>query len=224
MMDVVIPYRRNRSDELVYALRSLKNIRHSKVFIIGDRPDFISDKVIHIRYRQTSDIAKNTLNIINLAVETTKVSEEFIWLHDDTYFMQPIRNIPILHRGTYDEVLEKYKKRRFNYYVQRQIRTNARLKSLGIENPLCYELHVPVVINKSKWRKVSEHIVPQFNKISMYANLNNLGGTKTKDVKVRQKDWIPMGAFASSYERTFGTNSLGKKVRELFSERSIYEK
>lgn len=223
-MDVVIPYRRTRSDELVYALRSLKNIRHNKVFIIGDRPDFISDQVIHIRYRQTYDIAKNTLNIINLAVETTKVSEEFIWLHDDTYFMQPIRKIPILHRGTYDEVLEKYKNRRFNYYVQRQIRTNARLKDLGIENPLCYELHVPFVISKKRWLEVREYITPDLNKLSMYGNLCKIGGTKTRDVKVRQKDWVPEGVFASSHERTFGSNSLGKKVRELFPERSIYEK
>lgn len=223
-MDVVIPYRRTRSDELVYALRSLKNIRHNKVFIIGDRPYFISDKVIHIRYRQTYDIAKNTLNIINLAVETTKVSEEFIWLHDDTYFMQPIRKIPILHRGTYDEVLEKYQNRRFNYYVQRQIRTNARLKDLGIENPLCYELHVPFVISKKRWLEVREYITPDLNKLSMYGNLCKIGGTKTRDVKVRQKDWVPEGVFASSHERTFGTNSLGKKVRELFPERSIYEK
>lgn len=229
-MDIVVPYRQSRSEELRYALRSLKNVPHSRVFIIGDRPSFVSGKVIHIPYRQGSDIAKNTLNILNLAVDVPEVSDNFIWMADDMYFMQKVYRIPVLHRGSYDDVLAKYENRRFNYYVQRQIKTNEKLKSIGINNPLCYEIHVPFVINKKKWMSVREHITPEFNKLSMYGNLCNIGGTKPKyknsnfDVKVRQKDWIPDGAFASSHDATFGTNSLGKLVRERFSERSEYEK
>lgn len=219
--DVVIPYRRSRSDELIYALRSLKNVPHGDVWVIGDDPNL---NVHHIPYRQAYDIAKNTLNILNLAVSTPEISEDFIWMADDTYIMQPIRKVPIMHRGTYDRLLERYEGRVYNYYVQRMIKTNIKLKGLGVQNPLCYELHVPFVISKKKWLQVSEHITPDLNKLSMYGNLCNLGGIKTRDVKVRQKDWIPQGPFASSHERTFGSNSLGRKVRELFGERSVYEK
>lgn len=220
MMDVVIPYRKSRSEELIYSLRSLSNLPHGKVFVIGDNPNL---NVNYIAFRQGTDIAKNTLDILDLAVNTPAVSEDFIWMHDDMYIMEKIHAIPTHHRGTYDQVLEKYRSRRFNYYVQRQIKTNEKLKSMGIENPLCYELHVPFVIDKKNWLSVREHITPEFNKLSMYGNLCNIGGTKTKDVKVRTKDWIPKGAFASSYDSTFGTNSLGKVVRERFSERSEYE-
>lgn len=219
--DVVIPYRRSRSEELIYALRSLRNVPHGDVWVIGDDPNL---NVKHIPYRQMHDIAKNTLEILDIAVDTPEISDNFIWMADDAYIMQPIRSIPVLHRGTYDRVIERHQARVYNYYVQRMIRTNAKLKELGIQSPLCYELHVPFVISKKKWLQVREHITPALNKLSMYGNLCKIGGTKTKDVKVRQKDWIPQGPFASSHERTFGTNSLGKKVRELFPERSIHEK
>jgi hypothetical protein len=219
--DVVIPYRRSRSDELIYALRSLKNVPHGEVFVIGDDPGL---NVHYIPYRQSYDIAKNTLSILNLAVNTQEISEDFIWMADDTYIMQPIRRIPVMHRGTYDKILERYQNKVYNYYVQRMIKTNTKLKELGIESPLCYELHVPFVVNKKKWLQIAEHITPDLNKLSMYGNLCKLGGTRTRDVKVRQKDWVPEGVFASSHERTFGSNSLGKKVREQFGERSVYEK
>lgn len=221
-MDIVIPYRKSRSDELIYTLRSLKNIRHDKVYIIGDNPNL--QNIMYIPYTQTSDIAKNTLNILNLACDTPDISENFIWMHDDMYFMGRIYSIPILHRGTYDEILESYENRRYNFYVQRMIATNEKLKSMGIDKPLCYEVHAPFVISKKKWHKVSEHIAPEFNKLSMYGNLCSIGGAKTKDVKVRQKNWIPQGNFASSYDATFGTNNLGKLVRERFSKRSEYER
>lgn len=219
-MDIVIPYRRSRSDELIYALRSLKNFKHGKVYIIGDDPNL--QNIIHIPFRQTSDIAHNTKAILDLACNTPEISENFVWMADDMYFMRRVWRIPVLHRGTYDEVLERYTNRPYNFYVHRMRRTNETLKKMGVENPLCYELHVPFVINKQKWLELN--IPKDLNKLSMYGNLCKIGGTKTEDVKVRQKDWIPQGPFASSHERTFGTNSLGKKVRELFPERSIYEK
>src|SRR5690606_30198057 len=154
------------------------------------------------------------------------ISDNFIWMADDTYIMQPVSRIPVLHRGPYDSILQRYQERGRvdNYYVQRMVRTNAKLKELGVETPLCYELHVPFVISNKRWLEVRQHIASDLNELSMYGNLCKIGGTKTKDVRVRQKDWIPQGPFASSHERTFGSNSLGRKVRELFGERSVYEK
>lgn len=218
-MDIVIPYRRTRSNELIYALRSLKNISHGKVFIIGDNPNL--QNITHIPFRQSRDIATNTYGILNLACSTEEISDNFIWMADDMYFMKKIWQIPVLHRGSYDEIIESYENRKYNFYVQRMIKTNNKLKEMGIEKPLCYEVHVPFVINKKKWNALQ--IPNGYNKLSMYGNLCKLGGAKTKDVKVRAKDWIPKGAFASSYDNTFRSNSLGSLVREMFPEKSEYE-
>lgn len=222
--DVVIPYKKSRTDELRYVLRSLKNIPHGKVFIIGDKPDFV-DNVIYIPFKQTIDIASNTLNILNLAVDNADISGSFYWIPDDVFIMNLIDHLGVFHRGTYDRVIGRYTSRgKLNYYIKRMIDTRDKLISLGVDNPLCYELHIPLLIDKSKWIKIREHITPNLNKISMYSNLNNLGGSMMKDVKVRTNDWIPSGDFISTYDGTFNINSAGKLIRETFNEKGQYEK
>src|SRR5688572_8712696 len=107
-MDVVIPYRQSPSQELIYALRSLKNIPHGRVFVIGDDPR-LSDKVTHVPYRQTMDIALNTLTIMNMAASHPGISEDFIWMHDDVFVMRKV-HVSTHHRGRYAGILEAYKK------------------------------------------------------------------------------------------------------------------
>lgn len=221
MNSIVIPYRMSYSNELIYMVRSLKNLPHKDVWIIGDRPRL---RTKHIPFKQTADIASNTLEILNLAINTPEISDEFIWMADDMFVMKFLSNPPIHHRGPYLEILNTYRnKNRNNYYVRRMQKTHNRLVELGVKSPLCYELHIPFLINKKKWSKVSKYITPDLNKLSMYANLNRLGGTQVRDVKVRQKDRIPRGSFISTHDSTFGNNRAGRLIRDTFSEKSKYE-
>lgn len=221
MMDIVVPYRHSYSDELRYMLRSTANIPHRDVFIIGDHPRF---NIHHIPYIQTVDVAKNTLEILNTAVNSRDISDDFIWWHDDTYLMNPVDSIGTYHRGYYKEILREYVlKRKNNYYTQRMHKTYTRLLQLGIKNPICYEIHVPFVINKQKWREVSEHITPSLNKLSMYGNLNNIGGSQIKDVKVRRGDSVPDGTLISTHDSTFNNSKVGRHIKEIFSDKGIYE-
>jgi hypothetical protein len=220
-MSIVVPYRHSYSDELRYMLRSTANIPHNDVFVIGDHPRF---NIHHIPYRQTIDVAKNTLEILNTAVNSRDISEEFIWWHDDTYLMKPVDSIENNHRGYYADILKEYTlKRKHNYYTQRMQKTYLRLLQLGVKKPICYELHTPFVINKTKWREVSSHITPSLNKLSMYGNLNNIGGTAIKDVKVRRGDSVPRGTFISTHDSTFNTSKVGRHIKEVFKEKGIYE-
>lgn len=220
-MDCVIPYKTSFSDEIKYCLRSLKNVPHGEVFVIGDKPKL---NVKHIAYEQTVDIASNTLNIINLAVESEDISEDFIYIHDDMYILNPIKRIPVHHRGLYKAIIGSYERRGVNnFYVQRMRKTYNKLLMLGIKEPICYELHIPFVINKTKWRNVAQHITPSLNKLSMYGNLNHIGGSYIQDVKVRTRDWMPQGNFVSTHDTTFNVNRAGRKIAELFYEKSEYE-
>lgn len=220
-MDIVIPYRRSYSEELKYCLRSLVNIPHKEVFVIGDKPDF---NVRYIYSPQKSDVASNTFKSLNLACRTPEISDDFIWTSDDIFIMNPLKKLPIHHRGEFRRIIQAYdNSHKFNYYTKRAKETYKRLKALGVANPLSYELHIPFVINKKKWLQISPEINGRYNKLSMYGNLNKIGGTKARDVKVRQKDWIPESNFISTYDSTFGTNQVGKLIRERFPERSIYE-
>lgn len=102
MVDIVIPYKKSYTNELMYTLRSLKNIPHRNVYIIGDKTNY---RVKHIPYTHTSDIAKNTYNILRIAAETKEVSSNFIWMHDDMMFLQPLKELPVFHLGLYDDII-----------------------------------------------------------------------------------------------------------------------
>lgn len=222
MMDIVVPYRRSMSNELIYMLRSLKNVPHGKVFVIGDNPNM---NVNHIPFFQTHDVGHNTLAIMNLACEHPDISEDFIWMPDDVFIMKNITKIPTHHRGRYEHILESYKyAHKHNFYINRMQKTYNHMLMLGVKDPLCYELHMPFVINKQKWNDIKRFVKRDHNKLSMYGNLNNIGGTKIKDCKVRKRDWVPNGTFISTHDSTFGSNASGEVIRSTFSERSEYEK
>lgn len=222
--DVVIPYKLSLADEISYMLRSLKNISHGQVFIIGDRLK-LSNKATYIPFKQSMDIAQNTLDIMNIACSDERIADKFYFWHDDTYLMKPLKSIPVLHRGSYRTIIDSYPvSRRFGYYIKRMTATHNRLIAMGIKAPLCYELHIPTLISKKKWNEVSRYITKDLNKISMYGNLNNIGGTYMKDVKVRSKDWVPAGYFISTHDSTFGSKEAGRLVRDTFPDKSEYEK
>jgi hypothetical protein len=219
--DVVVPYRRSYSDEITYMSRSLANIPHRNVYVIGDKPKL---RFWHIPFKQTSDVAKNTFNILNEAANTEDISDNFIWMSDDMFIMKPLETLPIHHRGFIRDILAGYKgRRKTNYYTQRMQRTYNKLLQLGVKDPLCYELHIPFLINKQKWNEVAKYIKGDYNKLTMYGNLHNIGGTKIDDVKVRTRDWVPKGAFISTHDSTFGVNAAGRLVREKFNEKGQYD-
>lgn len=220
-MDIVIPYKQSFTNELTYCLRSLRNFEHENVYVYGDRPKL---NINYVHFQQTRDLAGNTLEILNQAVANPAISQRFVWMHDDMYILNPIKSIPTHHRGSYTDIIEMYDRRLMrNYYIERMIRTKQRLIELGIKDPLCYELHIPVIIDKRKWRNAAPYMTNQLNKMSMYANINKLGGTKIEDVKVREKDLIPTGSFASSHDSSFNSNYLGQYIKQVFKERSEYE-
>jgi hypothetical protein len=223
-MDIVIPYRRSGSNELRYMLRSLVNIEHDRVFIIGDRPILLQN-VIYIPYAQTTDIAHNTFQIIKIACEDSRVSEDFILMSDDMFVMRKVESIPVRHRGTYRDVINAYSaQKQRGFYVSRMIATSKLLERLGFRDPLCYELHIPFVINKEKWLDICPIMKDTYNKLSIYGNFYKIGGEAMEDVKVRTSREIPRGDFISTFDTTFNTIPVGKYIRDTFPERSKYEK
>jgi len=222
MMDVVIPYRRSFSKELIYALRSIdQNLPHRNVYIIGDDTPELA--IENIQFQQSSDIARNTADIITLACNNPDISDDFIYTHDDIFVMNPIAKIPIHYKTTFRELLSDVKKPN-DYYTKRAIKTYQKLRELGISEPLCYELHIPFVINKKKWLETAETAGYQFNKTSIYGNLHEIGGTQLKDPKVFRTDWLPSGDFISTHEATFDKFQAGRIIRSRFAERCRYER
>src|SRR5687768_13731502 len=89
ILDIVIPYGGKKlSDiDLRFALLSIeKNLKgYGKIFIIGAKPNFVNG-FIHIPAQDTKGRKQYSLmNKLMIAVEDERISENFVYWHDDHF-------------------------------------------------------------------------------------------------------------------------------------------
>lgn len=194
-MDILYPLKPDAtSQELLFSIRSLENIKHDKLVFVGGYPNNIKrNSAIHIQNRQTGTKWQNSKNNIRAACQDIRLSDDFILMNDDFFILQQIDNPNIqlnLHRGTLKDVCAFYNTKLGNetQWCRGMRETGELLVSLGIKQPLCYELHIPMVMNKQKVLQL--FALPGINKIasvqirSLYGNLYLRNSKYCNDVKV----------------------------------------
>lgn len=92
------------NNELRYSLRSIakngKNI--DRVFLVGYKPDFVSDKVIHIPCDNPYNCAhKNILHKVIYAIDHSNIDKHFLISSDDHFYMKKtdFAKLPVYERG-----------------------------------------------------------------------------------------------------------------------------
>lgn len=222
-MDIVIPVRAgDDNEELRYAIRSFEeNLPHRRIVIAGHKPSWLHN-VLHIPTRQRTSKYRNATGNIVAACRHPDVSDDFILANDDFFVMHPVQYIPAVHRGLIEDVERYYAARvRENRYLQGMRATRRHLVKLGVVNPLSYELHVPMVINKRKFLEIFR--VGLHNR-TLYGNLAGIGGERLRDPKV-----IAAGAGFSKHARFLSTmdsswrGHIGDYVKAQFPKPSSYE-
>ena len=237
-MDIVYPMLADKeSDELRYSLRSLVNLPHDKVIFVGGCPKFINQsKVTVIPNQQTKTKWKNSTSNVIKACKSPLVSDDFILMNDDFYILKPVAE-PVrdlnLARGYTEDVVKKYLShcQKISNYLDGMQKTLAFLQGLGIEKPLCFELHIPIIFNKDKFLKMFE--LPGIEKIevlhkrSVYGNLYYKTPTiLPHDVKVLNRTKFEEDLYK---DYTFlSTSDLGFKkttdfLNKRFPNKSVYE-
>lgn len=231
--DVVVMVRVGREyDELRYALRSIAaNLPHGRVWVYGGEPRWLTN-AIHVPVRQGAVGHTNTARIMTAIANNRALSEEFYWWHDDMYVTEPVETVPRLWRSTWPEWESGAKARRDPHGVAKTSATAEALRVFGREPALCYELHVPMVVERDAMRAmVAEvtawrpEVLTYVQKRSLYGNWVSYGGEQAPDVKFYR--WtgpaeIP-GPFASSSDLAL-TSPIGQRIRDMFPERGPYEK
>lgn len=226
--DIVIPYIKSKSDELRYCLRSLKNIPHRNVFICGDKSDFISDKVIYLprESRGMTPQLDCELNL-RLALEDERLSEDFIYMNDDMYFLKPITKIHNYQNGTIKDLIKSRPQRIFMSYNNHLLNTARYLNNF--DNPLSFELHIPMMMNKSDRLGISNDILPilitgkTLLPRSIYGNSFCDVNEFRQDVKLYTENEQPTDkVFLSTIERSFNSTA-GSILKEMFKEKCEYE-
>ena len=226
LLDVVYVVRPGTNNEsLRYSLRSLVNMPHGNVYISGGQPEWLHGTrgvVKDVGDMELPDQEDSNLNLY-LAAGVPEVSENFIFMNDDFFIMEPITELDDFHQGSLDAKIASYRTDNRFHQAYSLITTKRELIKRGLgPDLLSYELHLPMVFNKAKlmgmfnsWQEPLFALRPR----TMYGNLYNLKGVNTSDAKDSTN---PEAKFLSS-GTDFDISLAGERVRARFPRPGAYE-
>ena len=228
MIDIVIPYRTSKTDELKYTLRAIeRHLEHGKIVIVGDIPDWVQNALTIPTERSTH---KHQLDCeLNIRAALPYLSDEFYLFNDDFILLKPLEDIPNYHEGDIDDVV-KIKARSIvtSNVAKKLINTRAFLHSKGVEYPVAYTLHIPVKYKRDNYQRCSDLILPTLKRTdilprTIYGNLYGDSSVIHKDVKIYTKDQpLPNDDFVSTWENSWD-GIAGDSIRAMFKDKSRYE-
>lgn len=238
MTDIVIPLGDGsiwQNNELRYCLRSIERFLTGvgNVYVVGDRPDFLSDAVAHILATDNGrSREENIVKKILIACEIQQLSKEFLLFNDDFFMMKKTYAAAIPHY--YHSTLEHFHStKKEGRYKNALANTIADLKQRGHDTRY-YDIHVPVLYNKTafrqimhsyNWDKQDGYVIK-----SLYCNTAGVQGVDLPDLKVAHSierlqdlaDLIGDRFMFSVYNG--GLNWLMMEfLQRAFPDRSIYE-
>lgn len=242
MLDVVYLIKEdpeNNTEELRYSLRSLRNIPHGKVVIVGEKPGWVTN-VLHIPVPQSGTKAQNVASNLAAAVDSRDITEEFLLMNDDFFIMRLMPDVPILNFGDMKRVIADYERRypEGSDYISKMKRLYRALLDRGCDHPVSYELHIPMTVKKERIQSMRREIgsSPIYQFRTFYGNYWRIGGEATEDVKVFLQPqhnssrynndpygYMKTQDFLSATGGAFRRGLVGDYIRSAFPERSIYE-
>jgi hypothetical protein len=196
VIDVVYPLGNqsiHNNNELKFSLRSLE--KHcsgwNNVYLIGERP-WWSTGVIHYPFQQIKPKAISILNKIKFACSIPELSEKFLFMNDDHFFLKDMDVLDFEYQYNNKEK-EKIIKERNNQDGYKQL-VNATFKEFPDAN--YFDIHKPIIYEKTKFLQMCNEIA--FDKYthgllikSTYCHFNNIKGVESKDYILREKQDYP---------------------------------
>lgn len=189
-MDVVYPVRHGETnEELRYSLRSLDaNFPHADVWIVGHKPDWVHG-VRHLEGNVYPRYEANGYGNLHIAARCPEVSEWFVIFNDDFFVTDRVQDLETLYHCTlqYHIDMPAVQKSR-GWFLEQLESTMSKLKAKGVAEPLSYEIHTPMAVNRLKFLEILdeyEHELPDSTPQcrSLYGNIMGVGGRKAYDVK-----------------------------------------
>jgi hypothetical protein len=218
-----------RNNEIRFSLRSVEqNLPHGRVFVIGECPKFLRN-VIHIHALDPYEVkTANAIFKIRAACREIDLSEKFILMNDDFFVIRRMDRIEPETLGTLSDAIKNHSTKA-GYYYQGLRKTHELIKQSGVENPLDYEAHTPMIIEKQKFLSLTDAVewTEGYLHRSLYGNTFGVGGKKRKkDTKVHSIEQLPeliQGDIISTADRVVLRPEFQHFIYNQFPNPSRYE-
>lgn len=228
-MDYIYACRIGDNEELRYSIRSvMKNCATvDNIWVIGYKPDWYAGNFISVPNRSTK--YENIKNCLRAAIDNPNISEDFVYMNDDFFVTRPMAEIPTMHGGLLQDKINKYLKvDSGSGYVSSLQQTAVNLRRRAIRAPLDYDLHTPIVFNKTLLRSVIDE-VGQVR--TNYGNIHDIEAIESTDVKTysaekyqyRSYDYLNNDLPYISTEDVSFVNVYNDILKDMFPDPSIYE-
>ncbi len=223
------------NNELRYSLRSLEHFPHRNVVIVGELPEWCQN-VIHID--QPDMFAnvhggkyKNVMKKTLAACQDDRVSENFVLMNDDFFFLQDCTEIKPYSIGSLEVQIDQYTNDNRNQYGNALLRTKRILHSEGILNAASYAIHYPIVYNKQKFVAMTEKfdwLAKPASWRTIYGNLYFESPIYRDDPKINNEDqfeiFLKLGNdFLSTSDSVVLLPKFQNWLAERFLNKSMYE-
>lgn len=226
-----------QNQEIKYCLRSIekhaKNV--GKVFVVGSNPGFLSDEVNMIELSDPPTNKEHRIaHAVSFAALKTRISEHFLWINDDTFFIEDVNILtyPYYNDG---DLTSKWQRTKPNGYRVALNQTDAQLKARNLPNRN-FEQHVPIIYSKTgiaslqKWVALSAKVPYGLTFRSIYCNVLGVKpGPQYKDIKIGSAQTAEELKAVISGRQIFSIgDGLGDDAKGLFEQlypdKSKYER
>ena len=217
--------------ELKFSLRSVeKYLPFKKVFVCGNDPGFLSESVTFIEnhpIQKANDKAWAIKEQLLKLCSDDRLSEDFVLLNDDYFFLRPVTSFPYWHKGELKDAMETLGS---GVYYGHLLATERALFKKRYTT-LHFDGHWPIVYNKKKLveviQKYNWNIPLGYTLRSLYCNTLGIPGEYREDVKANKpEDWELFTRNKDVFsvdDQAIGRN-LGEFLLTLFPNKSQFEK
>jgi hypothetical protein len=232
-VDFVYINRDGKNEELRYSIRSVCHFYpEAKIWVVGGKPDWYSGNFI--RVERDARLNRYQQQVLNLSYvyNSSGIGSNPIIMNDDFFFVKRVDEFPPMIGGTISEKVKSYLDNELNSNYVKELNKTKKLLQKYKEEPLDYELHVPMQVNSDKLKKIVG-----VNKIMWRSHYGNrfIPESKTvitKDVKfymlheMKFKNYNPLkgdSPFFSTDDESFPYVKK-KMLEKMFPDPSPYEK
>lgn len=220
--------------ELMFALRSIEKYAPmvDRVFIIGKKPEWLNDNVVHLGFPDMNARAGlkdlNILEKILFACEESDISEDFIFSNDDIILLEPMTELPNYYWGTVTEYIQINPFLNAGY-KSTMIRTKAQLEFRNLQDKF-FDIHTPIFYNRQKFIDTFDNHRLALGIKSVYGN--NITGIEVPllDFKLKREytqeqiEIKSQGRKFMSFNHKALNTEMKTYLQKLFPNKSKYEK